>query len=52
VPEKHVATLDKLRPASGFHQIGVIEAEPGLRIVDEAGGPYQPRQSGHDHFAD
>jgi thiamine-monophosphate kinase len=52
VPEKHVAALDKLRPACGFHQIGVIEAEPGLRIVDAAGKPYQPRQSGHDHFAE
>ncbi|MEW6332374.1 MAG: thiamine-phosphate kinase [Pseudomonadota bacterium] len=50
-PEQHVAALEKLRPACGFHQIGVIEAEPGLRIVDEAGRPYQPRQSGHDHFA-
>jgi thiamine-monophosphate kinase len=51
VPEKHVAALEKLRPACGFHHIGVIEAEPGLRIVDAAGKSYQPRQSGHDHFA-
>jgi thiamine-monophosphate kinase len=52
VPEKHVAALEKLQPACGFHHIGVIEAEPGLRIVDETGKPYQPRQSGHDHFAE
>ena len=46
------AALEKLQPACGFHPIGVIEAEPGLRIVDEAGKPYQPRQRGHDHFAE
>lgn len=50
VPEKNVAALEKLQPASGFHPIGVIEMEPGLRIIDAAGKPYQPRQSGHDHF--
>jgi thiamine-monophosphate kinase len=52
VPEKHVAALEKLRPACGFHLIGVIEAEPGLRIIDADGKPYQPRQTGHDHFAE
>jgi thiamine-monophosphate kinase len=52
VPEANVAALEKLQPACGFHHIGVIETEPGLRIVDAAGKPYQPRQSGHDHFAD
>jgi thiamine-monophosphate kinase len=52
VPEKNIARLEKLRPACGFHQIGVIEVEPGLRIVDAAGEPYQPRERGHDHFAD
>lgn len=30
--------------------IGDIEAEPGLRIVDEAGGLYRPNQTGFDHF--
>jgi thiamine-monophosphate kinase len=52
VPEANVAALEKLRPACGFHQIGMIEAQPGLRIVDESGRPYQPRQTGHDHFAE
>jgi thiamine-monophosphate kinase len=52
VPEKNVAALEKLQPTCGFHHIGVIEAELGLRIVDEAGNPYQPRQSGHDHFVE
>ncbi|MCR4345616.1 MAG: thiamine-phosphate kinase [Sulfuricaulis sp.] len=50
-PEKNRAALEKLAPACGFHRIGVIEAEPGLRIVDEAGKPYQPRETGHNHFA-
>jgi thiamine-monophosphate kinase len=30
--------------------IGDIEAEAGLRIVDEQGGLYAPEQSGFDHF--
>ena len=30
--------------------IGDIEAEPGLRIVDEQGGLYQPGPTGFDHF--
>jgi len=30
--------------------IGDIEAEPGLRIVDEQGALYVPEQSGFDHF--
>ncbi len=52
VPENHIAALEKLQPVCGFHCIGVIEAEPGLRVVDEAGKPYPPSQSGHDHFAE
>ena len=30
--------------------IGDIEAEPGLRVVDEAGKLHQSQQSGFDHF--
>ena len=52
VPEKSVAGLEQLRPASGFHCIGAIEAEPGLRIMDETGKPWRPRQTGHDHFSE
>lgn len=52
VPEKNLPMLEALRPACGFHCIGTIEAEPGLRIVDESGKPWQPRRSGHDHFAE
>src|SRR3989344_5593940 len=52
VPEKNIAALEKLQPACGFHGIGAIESEPGLRIVDETGKPYQPRQTGHEHFAE
>lgn len=51
VPEKHIAAMEKLKPAAGFHWIGVIEAKPGARILDEAGKPYQSPQSGHDHFS-
>jgi len=31
-------------------QIGEIETQPGLRLVDECGGLYQPERSGFDHF--
>ena len=51
VSEKNTPALEKLQPACGYHRIGVIEAAPGLRILDEAGKPYQPRETGHDHFA-
>jgi thiamine-monophosphate kinase len=51
VPEANVAVLEKLQSACGFHPIGVIEAELGLRIVDADGKPYQPHETGHDHFA-
>lgn len=36
----------------GFSYIGDIDAEPGLRIRDEAGAPYVPRTTGFDHFRD
>jgi len=51
VPVKNITALEKLRSNSGFHWIGVIEAKPGVRILDEAGKPYYPQQSGHDHFS-
>ncbi len=31
-------------------RIGVIETEPGLRIVDQHGGAYAPKLTGFDHF--
>lgn len=34
----------------GFTCIGVIEAQSGLRITDDAGQPYHPAAAGHDHF--
>jgi len=52
VLEKNIAALEKLQPACGFHCIGAIESEPGLRIMDESGKPYRPRETGHDHFAE
>jgi thiamine-monophosphate kinase len=43
------------RAAAGFagslSWIGEIEAEAGLRIMDEAGRPYRPARRGYDHFA-
>ena len=52
VPEKNAAALEKFSWACGIRHIGRIEPEPGLRIVDESGRPYHPRQTGHDHFAE
>ncbi len=36
--------------ACGFTCIGVIEAQAGLRITDDAGQPYHPAAAGYDHF--
>jgi len=52
VPAANVAVLEKLPLAGAFHHIGEIEAETGLRIVDESGKAYRPRETGHDHFAE
>ncbi len=52
VPEKNIKALEKLPFAGDFHFIGIVEAEAGLRIIDEAGRPYSPEQTGHDHFAE
>ena len=52
VPEKNIVALEKLKFTCGFHCIGQIEQEAGLRIIDESGKPYRPRQAGHDHFAE
>jgi thiamine-monophosphate kinase len=51
VPKKHVAALEKLGFACGFHFIGEIEREPGLRVMDQSGKPYLPQVAGYDHFA-
>ena len=52
VPQKNIAALEQLPFASDLHCIGDIEQESGLRIVDDAGKPYSPRETGHDHFAE
>ena len=50
-PEREAAFRDiSTRFGVACSYIGDIEAEPGLRIVDEAGKRYQPRQTGFDHF--
>jgi len=51
VPAANIVALEKLPLAGAFHHIGEIEAEAGLRIVDESGKAYRPRETGHDHFA-
>jgi len=33
-----------------FSEIGVIQSEPGLRILDETGAPIMPPGTGYDHF--
>lgn len=33
-----------------FTEIGEIESQPGLRIIDEHGAPYAPAAGGYDHF--
>ena len=51
VPPANLAALDKIKhrfPA--MVDIGVIEADSGLRIIDAAGKPYTPKATGHDHF--
>lgn len=52
VPPDTTGALEKLQFACGLHYIGEIEAEPGLRIVDESGKPYRSASTGHDHFAE
>ena len=52
VPEKGMAEVEKLQSTGGFHCIGVIEPEPGLRVMDASGTPYHPKKTGHDHFAE
>jgi len=46
------SALDRLATdfACGLRRIGVIEAQPGLRLVDPAGQTYRPGISGFDHF--
>ncbi len=52
LPAERQAALEKLasRFACGFRRIGVVEAHPGLRLVDPAGNAYQPGVPGFDHF--
>ncbi|MHB8744353.1 MAG: thiamine-phosphate kinase [Sulfuricaulis sp.] len=51
VPKKNIPILEKLDISSGFHCIGEIEQQPGLRVMDESGKPYHLPQAGYDHFA-
>lgn len=51
VPKKNVAALERLNFLCGFHCIGEIEQEPGLRVMDQSGKPYLTPVTGYDHFA-
>ena len=51
VSERNIAALEKLPFASDLHCIGDIEPQPGLRVIDEAGRSYSPKETGHDHFS-
>jgi len=54
VPQTNEASLRHHATDLGVRikRIGEIEAEPGLRIMDEAGGLYVPDFHGYDHFRD
>ena len=53
VPEAKLAAVERLQPQYRyrFTCIGEIVNEPGLRVLDEAGGLYRSAALGHDHFA-
>ncbi len=38
--------------AVGVSRIGRVRAEPGLRVIDPAGRPWQPQSIGYRHFAE
>ncbi|MBI3571039.1 MAG: thiamine-phosphate kinase [Gammaproteobacteria bacterium] len=51
VPPAKLAALEKIKHRfPGITEIGVVEADPGLRMVDADGKPYTPKATGHDHF--
>lgn len=52
VPVANELTVERLKSqwACGATYIGVIEAEPGLRVLDETGKAYDPQAKGYDHF--
>lgn len=52
VPPAKEAELRKAAAQFGvaYHEIGAVESEPGLRIVDARGSLYRPSTRGYDHF--
>lgn len=52
VPPANEAALRKqaIRLGVSIKSIGEVEAEPGLRIMNESGGLYVPDFHGYDHF--
>ncbi|WP_353571306.1 thiamine-phosphate kinase [Candidatus Albibeggiatoa sp. nov. BB20] len=49
-PDK-LEQLTQHLPANHFYPIGYIEAEHGLRCLQENGELWQPKQSGYEHFS-
>ncbi len=50
VPKENVTALEKLDFGCSIQHIGEIESQPALRVMDETGKLYQPKETGHDHF--
>ena len=52
VAPEHIEPLMQLASEwdCGISEIGTIESQPGLRIIDVNGEPYEPLQPGYDHF--
>ncbi len=51
VPPDKLTALDNIKHRfPGMTEVGVIEANVGLRVVDATGKPYTPKTTGHDHF--
>ncbi len=52
VPPANLAALEKIKSRfPDITEIGIIESELGLRILDVEGVLYAPKAAGHDHFA-
>ena len=51
VPPGKLAALEQTKTRfPGITEIGLIESESGVRILDAANKPYVPKIAGHDHF--
>jgi len=53
VPPERIERCRELAAAwtCGVAEIGSIEKDPGLRVLDEAGHPYESARAGYNHFS-